>query len=36
MPNTQIGRISWAEIANEIKDDEEEEEITDKTGGERD
>ena len=36
MPNTQIGRISWAEIANEIKDDEEEEAITEKTGGETD
>ena len=37
MPNTQIGRISWAEIADEMKDDDEEgEEITDQTGGETD
>ena len=36
MQNTQIGRITWNEIADEIKDDDEEEAVAEKTGGETD
>ena len=36
MQNTQIGRITWNEIADEIKDDDEEEAVAEKTGRETD